>query len=280
MGFAATAGLGAIAGFTIFLGLPVARSRPSRSLVAMLNSASVGVLLFLFFDIVKNATEQVDTALAENRARGIGYGLLLAAGLAIGLLSLVVFERLALRRRKPPLPTGPGALAAATVAAAAPARARREPMAPAVRVALFIAVGIGLHNFSEGLAIGQAAHAGSYQQNLLWVLVIGFGLHNITEGFGITGPIVTLHPSWRLLGTLGLIGGGPTLVGTVLGYQFTSVAVSVLFLSLAAGAIVYVIGELQHAGRKIGAHDVAMVGLLTGFLVAYGTDLVLHAAGA
>ncbi len=53
-----------------------------------------------------------------------------------------------------------------------------------------------------------------------------------------------------------------------------------LFLSLAAGAILYVIGELQHAGRKIGAHDVAMVGLLTGFLVAYGTDLILHAAGA
>ncbi len=114
MGFAATAGLGAVAGFTIFLGLPVARSRPSQSRIAMLNAASVGVLLFLFFDIVKNATEQVDTALAENRARGIGYGLLLAAGLAVGLLSLVVFERAGAAPAQAAAPQRPGALAAAT----------------------------------------------------------------------------------------------------------------------------------------------------------------------
>jgi ZIP family zinc transporter len=277
MGFAATAGLGAVAGFTIFLGLPVARSRPSQGRIAMLNAASIGVLIFLFFDIVKNATDQVDTALGENRARGIGYGFLFAAGLAVGMLSLVVFERMTLRRRKP-LPGGPGAMVAGAVQSAT--RARREPLAPAVRVALFIAIGIGLHNFSEGLAIGQAAHAGSYQQNLLWVLVIGFGLHNITEGFGITGPIVSMRPPWRLLGLLGLIGGGPTLLGTMLGFQFTSVAVSVLFLALAAGAIVYVIGELQHAGRKLGSHDVAMVGLLVGFLLAYGTDRLLSVLGS
>lgn len=280
MGFAATAGLGAVAGFTIFIGLPVARSRPSANRMAMLNAASVGVLLFLFFDIVKNATEQVDAALAESRARGIGYGLLLAAGLSIGMLSLVAFERTALRKKKAPLPSGPGAMAATAVMTGAPARAERRPLAPAVRVALLIAVGIGLHNFSEGLAIGQAAHAGTYQQNLLWVLVIGFGLHNITEGFGITGPLVSTRPSWRLLGYLGLIGGGPTLIGTMLGYQFTSVAVSVLFLALAAGAIVYVIGELQHAGRKLGSHDLAMVGLLTGFLLAYGTDRLLSVVGS
>lgn len=278
MNFAATAGLGAVAGFTIFIGLPIARSRPTANRLAVLNAASVGVLLFLFFDIIKNATEQIDAALSENRARGIGYGLLLAAGLSVGMLSLVAFERLRKRGRTAPLPSGPGAMAAAVMGTSTPAR--REPLAPAVRVALFIAVGIGLHNFSEGLAIGQAAHAGSYQQNLLWVLVIGFGLHNITEGFGITGPIASMRPSWRLLGMLGVIGGGPTLVGTMIGYQFTSVAVSVLFLALAAGAIVYVIGELQHAGRKLGSHDLAMVGLLVGFLLAYGTDRLLSVVGS
>jgi len=277
MGFAATAGLGAVAGFTIFLGLPVARSRPAASRMALLNAGSIGVLLFLFFDIIKNATEQIDAALGQSRARGIGYGFLLAAGLAVGLLSLVVFERVALRRRRP-VPSGPGAMAATAVPARA-ARVLREPLAPAVRVALFIATGIGLHNFSEGLAIGQAAHAGTYEQNLLYVLVIGFGLHNITEGFGITGPLVGMRPSWRLLGVLGLIGGGPTLMGTLIGFQITSVAVSVLFLALAAGAIVYVIGELQHAGRKLGSHDVAMVGLLVGFLLAYGTDRLIAVVG-
>ena len=96
----------------------------------------------------------------------------------------------------------------------------------------------------------------------------------------ITGPMIGERPSWGFLGLLGLIGGGPTFLGTLIGYQVTSDAVSVLFLALAAGAILYVVGELQHAGRKIGAHDVAMLGLLLGFLVAYGTDLLLHVAGA
>jgi ZIP family zinc transporter len=156
--------------------------------------------------------------------------------------------------------------------------ARREPLDPALRVALFIAVGIGLHNFSEGLAIGQSAAGGVYR--LFTVLVIGFGLHNITEGFGITAPLIGRRPSWRFLGLCGLIGGGPTFFGTLLGYQFTDTAVSILFLALAAGAILYVVGELQHAGRKIGAHDIGMVGLLAGFLAGYGTDLLIHVAGA
>ena len=85
--------------------------------------------------------------------------------------------------------------------------------------------------------------------------------------------------SWRFLAALGLIGGGPTFLGTLLGYQTTSEALSVLFLSLAAGAIIYVVGELQHAGRRIGAHDIAMVGILVGFLAGYGTDKLLFIAG-
>jgi ZIP family zinc transporter len=278
MTFAGTAALGAVAGFTIFLGLPVARlRRPRPAVMAFLNAAAIGVLLFLFYDVLKNASETITGALDDNRARGIGYALLFAIGLAVGMLSLVVFERLGLRRQKRPLPSGPGSMAAGTLLEARPA-ARRQPLAPAFRVSLFIAIGIGLHNFSEGLAIGQSAAGGAYQ--LLYVLVIGFGLHNATEGFGVTAPIVGQRPSWGFLGLMGLIAGGPTLLGTLVGYQFTNAAMSVLFLALAAGAIVYVVGELQHAGRKIGSHDVAMVGLLLGFLAGYATDLLLHVAGA
>jgi len=281
MTYAQAAGLGAVAGLTIFLGLPVARvGRPRPAQLAFLTAASVGVLIFIFFDVISNASQTIETALDSNRGTGIGYGLLLAAGLAVGSLGLVVFERV-MKRRRSSMPSGPGALSAAAsldppTAPAAPAR--RQPVSGVYRVALFIAIGIGLHNFSEGLAIGQSAAASAYR--LFYVLVIGFGLHNITEGFGITAPLFGERPSWRFLGLLGLVGGGPTFVGTLLGYQFRSPAISVLFLALAAGAILYVIGELQHAGRKMGAHDVAMVGLLTGFLVAYGTDLLLHAAGA
>lgn len=281
MTLAQAAGLGALAGFTIFFGLPVARiGRPRPSRLAFLTAASVGVLIFLFFDVISNASETIETAIDSSRGTGIGYGLLLAAGLAVGSLGLIVFERV-MKRRPSSMPSGPGALAAAAVGqpVAAPTRTRTAVTA-AQRVAFFIAFGIGLHNFSEGLAIGQSAADGAYR--LFLVLVIGFGLHNVTEGFGITAPLFGERPSWRFLGLLGLIGGGPTFVGTLIGYATGGghPAVSVLFLALAAGAILYVIGELQHAGRKIGAHDVAMVGLLTGFLVAYGTDLVLHAAGA
>ena len=279
MSFAGAAGLGAVSGLTILLGLPIARwGRPGPRLMSFLTAGSVGVLLFIFYDVIRNASETVEARVATSPAAGAGFGLLLAAGISIGVFGLVLFERVSRRR---PLPAGPGAMAATRAAAA------RPPMAAPLRTALLIAVGIGLHNFSEGLAIGQSAAAGAYRFFL--VLVIGFGLHNITEGFGISGPMVGQRPSWRFLGLLGVVGGGPTLLGTVIGYGVTHLggassdmteAVSVLFLALAAGAIVYVIGELQHVTRKIGSHQMGMLGLLCGFLAGYGTDLLLRSIGA
>jgi ZIP family zinc transporter len=279
MSFAGTAGLGAVAGLTILLGLPIARwGRPSARLMSFLTAASVGVLLFIFYDVIRNASETVEARVAASPAVGAGFGLLLAAGISIGVFGLVLFERVSRRR---PLPAGPGAMAATR------ATTGRPPLTAPMRTALLIAVGIGLHNFSEGLAIGQSAAAGAYRFFL--VLVIGFGLHNVTEGFGISGPMVGQRPSWRFLGLVGVVGGGPTLVGTLVGYGVTRLggassdmtqAVSVLFLALAAGAIVYVIGELQHVSRKIGSHQMAMAGLLCGFLLGYGTDLLLRSIGA
>jgi ZIP family zinc transporter len=277
MSFAGTVVLGAVSGLTIMVGLPLCRwGRPGPRLMSFLTSASVGVLLFIFYDVIRNASETVEAQLGRSSTAGAGFGLLLAAGLAIGLFTLVFFERVTRRR---PLPSGPGALAAQAVAA-------RPPLSPPLRTALFIAIGIGLHNFSEGLAIGQSAAAGAYR--FFYVLVIGFGLHNVTEGFGISGPLIGRRPSWRFLALLGVIGGGPTLVGTLVGYGVTRVggastmsqAVSVLFLALAAGAIAYVIGELQHVNRKIGSHQMGMLGLLCGFLAGYGTDMLLKSLGA
>jgi ZIP family zinc transporter len=278
MSFVGTAILGAVSGLTIMLGLPIARwGRPGARLMSFLTMASVGVLLFIFYDVIRNASETVEAQMAHSAGNGVLFGALLAAGISVGLFSLLLFER-ASRRRPVPLPPGPGAMAAA------PAQARL-PLAAPLRTAMLIAVGIGLHNFSEGLAIGQSAASGAY--HFFLVLVIGFGLHNITEGFGISGPMLNQRPSWRFLATVGVVGGGPTFFGTVVGYGVThligasvaSDAVSVLFLALAAGAIVYVIGELQHVGRKIGNHEAGMAGLLVGFLAGYGTDLLLKSLG-
>ncbi|MDQ2959648.1 MAG: ZIP family metal transporter [Candidatus Dormibacteraeota bacterium] len=280
MSFVGTAVLGAVSGLTITLGLPIARyGRPGPRLMSFLTMASVGVLLFIFYDVIRNASQTVEAQMARSTGTGVLFGLLLAAGLAGGLFGLVMFERIT-RRGGRPLPAGPGAMAAAVRSTGI--RALPAPF----RTALFIALGIGLHNFSEGLAIGQSAAQGAYR--FFYLLVIGFGLHNITEGFGISGPMLNHRPTLRFLALLGLVGGGPTLVGTLVGYGVThlvgpstaSAAVSVLFLALAAGAIVYVIGELQHVGRKIGNHQAGMAGLLAGFLAGYGTDLLLKSFGA
>ena len=141
-------------------------------------------------------------------------------------------------------------------------------------------MGIGLHNFSEGLAIGQSAHRGEIQLAVL--LVVGFALHNATEGFGIVGPLAAggVRATWRYLLTVGLIAGGPTFLGTIVGNSVSSQYLFVAFLTMAAGAILYVIAELLFTGRRLGAWDVTIWGVLLGFLVGLGTELVIVAAHA
>jgi ZIP family zinc transporter len=157
-------------------------------------------------------------------------------------------------------------------------RAKTRAGALPRQIALGTAVGLGLHNFSEGLAIGSSAAKGDL--TLALTLVVGFGLHNVTEAFGIAAPLAGKRPSWALLGLVGLIGGGPNFVGTIVGYTFASPAVSVLFLSLAAGALVFVIGELFAAGRKLASPLWNGWGIGIGFLAGLLTDLVLIALGA
>jgi ZIP family zinc transporter len=113
------------------------------------------------------------------------------------------------------------------------------------------------------------------------VLVIGFGLHNATEGFGIVAPLSgdSERPSWRFLGLLGVIGGFPTFFGTVVGQAWTSTAVSVLFLALAAGSILYVVMELMNVCRLFSSKVVTAWGIMLGLTLGFATDFVLVAAG-
>jgi zinc transporter, ZIP family len=278
--------LGAIAGFTIFLGLPMGRIRsPRPGLKAFLNALAIGILTFLLWDVLSNAVEPIETAL--NRAavdhtgswlRFAGLASVFALCLAVGLLSLVYYDRwLASRRpapRPPTRPFGPGAAAVQELAAP-----RLLVTSPARRLALFIAVGIGLHNFSEGLAIGQSAAKGEI--SLAVLLIIGFGLHNATEGFGIVAPFAgePVLPSWRFLFTMGLIGGGPTFLGTLVGHSFVNDTMFLAFLALAAGSILYVVVQLLHVASKLGHKELLMWGMLLGLLLGFATDFVLVAAG-
>ncbi len=279
MSTAQTILLGAIAGFTIFLGLPLGRMRTRKVNVrTFLNGLSAGILVFLLIDIGRNAGGPLEESLSAARAGTGSWGSLVgifatyAVGLAVGLLGLLYSSR-GWRRLSPKASLGPGAMA---VAEADPADLRRRQ---ALHLGISIASGIGLHNFSEGLAIGQSAHHG--ELSLAFLLVIGFGLHNATEGFGIVGPLAAadVRPSWRWLALAGLIGGGPTFLGTVVGSLTSSTYVFVGFLAMAAGAIVYVIGELFSAGRRL-SWEVTLWGILAGFLIGLATELVVIAAGA
>jgi zinc transporter, ZIP family len=289
MGLGPTLLLGLIAGATILLGLPVGRlRRPAPSLRALLNAVAVGVLLFLVWDVLSAAWEPIDAALGGlhegkgHLATAIGYGALFTGGLAVGLLGLVGYERWMARRAAGPGPArfGPGAAHTTELAPA-----RRLPWTPARRLALLIAIGIGLHNFAEGLAIGQSAAAG--QIALATLLVIGFALHNATEGFGITAPLAgdtdadgtPRRPSWGLLLLFGLIGGGPTFLGTAVGHAVTSEPVSVVFLTLAAGSIIYVVLQLVGVAARTRRADLLGYGVFLGLVAGFLTDAIITAAG-
>jgi len=249
---------GFLAGATILLGLPVARLRqPSQTLRIALNAGAVGVLLFLVWDVLSAAWEPIDSGLTARpmSASLWPFAVLFVIGLGVGLVGLAQFERRWMRRTD---------------------RAELPPR----RLALLIAIGIGLHNFAEGLAIGQSASSG--QLALAGVLVVGFALHNATEGFGIVAPLTREQnrPSWRFLLLLGLIGGGPTLLGTLVGSLFVSEALSVLFLSLAAGSIIYVIIQLLGVLARAKRTGVVTAGILVGMIAGFATDAILTAGGA
>jgi ZIP family zinc transporter len=261
MSFVQTVILSAFAGGTIFLGLPVGRLRNlSTRCQAALTTAAAVVIHFLIYDVLSQAVGPVTAALDAARA-GSGStanfaldAAVLGGSVAFGLLSVTYLtQRLSARGKRPAL----------------------SPQ----QIAIGTAVGLGLHNFSEGLAIGQSAATGATTFALL--LVIGFALHNTTEGFAIGAPLSQgERPTWSFLGGAGIVGGGPTFLGGVLGYSIVSPLLSIAFLGLAAGALIFVFNEMMAVSRKFSLPMVTGVALTLGLLVAFGTDFVLTAAGA
>jgi zinc transporter, ZIP family len=274
--------LGAIAGFTILLGLPVGRMRNvSTSAAAVLNAGAAGVLVFLLVETFEHAFAPVEHALEGVTVESggtwgdfVGKSILFTVSLGAGLLSLVYYERWMARRAQRER-VGPGAASVNEFGLAH----RIHTMSSAKRLALFIAIGIGLHNFAEGLAIGQSAASGAI--SLAVLLIIGFGVHNATEGFGIVAPMAAEQelPSWGYLLLLGVIGGGPTFLGTVIGQSYVDETLDMVFLALAAGSILYVVVQLLQVAVKLDRKLQLMWGLFAGVAFGFGTELVLVAAG-
>jgi len=297
--------LGAIAGFTIFLGLPLAGLRNlSLKKRGFLNAFAIGILVFLIIDVFSHAWESTEEAANDVVAgksplsSAIVSLIAMFGGLGIGLLGLTWYESKYMK--KMPIVRSEGSFTkemSGNIVATGGEETRvsragvghnqqhqhqllQQQEVNLYKISMMIAIGIGVHNFSEGLAIGQSYVSGAIALAVL--LIIGFGVHNATEGFGIAGPLTGLakRPKIRFLILVGLIGGGPTFVGTLLGSLWSSNIASILFLSVAGGALIYVSMLMYNSGRKQTTNTVLMVGIFVGLFAGFITDLMIAMSGA
>jgi ZIP family zinc transporter len=309
--------LGSIAGFTIFLGLPLAvLQNLSAKKKGFLNAFAIGILVFLINDVFSHAWGSAEAVASDAFAGKSPIGdvifdlLAMFGGIAIGLLGLLWYESKYMKKpikqqqqlssrstaEGENIPSDNGSRIAAGGAELAEhqhqhqhqhqQQQQQKPLwqqqqeVTAYRIAMMIAVGVGTHNFSEGLAIGQSYVSGA--TGLAILLIIGFGAHNTTEGFGIAAPLAGLikKPRVRFLILAGLIGGGPTFIGTILGSLWNSPVAYTLFLSIAGGALVYVTLLMYNSGRRQTTNSILMIGIFVGLCAGFITDLIVTLGGA
>ena len=225
------------------LWLPWIRRIPPGWLRAVM-ALTIGLLAFLAIDATLEGFE-----LAGEGSQAFGGAALVLLGAAVAFLALTgISEWLAQRR------TG----------------------ASGAQLALLVAVGIGLHNLGEGVAIGAAYSAGALALGAF--LVVGFALHNTTEGLAIVAPIAHLRASLGRLALLGLIAGAPAVLGAWIGAAAFNASLAAFLFGFGAGAIVQVIVQLapslrDDSGRTL--HPVAVSGLLAGMALMFATGLLV-----
>jgi zinc transporter, ZIP family len=230
--------------------LPFLRTTGGR-LVRVLLAVTVGLLAFLAWEGASEGFE-----LAGRGGGAFGGTALVVVGAALAFLALTAVDQWLRTRRQ---------------AAAAEGRT-------GVRLALMIAIGIGLHNLGEGLAIGSAYAVGELALGAF--LVIGFTIQNTTEGLAIISPLTQSRPSVATLLGLGLIAGAPAILGAVLGATVNNAELSALLLGVGVGAIAQVIVQIapslreQHGPK---ASVTTLGGVALGLLVMYTTGLLVAA---
>lgn len=233
----------------IFLGIlwfPALRRLGTRAFTFLM-AVTVGLLLFLGIDATSEALEL---------ANGLGGAFQGVGIVGIGIAGTFLLLD-AISRRQQSL--------------------GRSEAQQRFSIALMIAIGIGLHNLGEGLAIGAAFAVGAAALGTF--LVIGFIIQNITEGLGIVAPIVKDKPNWLNLALLGLIGGVPAIIGAWIGGLSYSQPLSVLFLAIGAGAVFQVAWEIAKLVQKDAAKRPMPVtifaGVLAGMAILYLTGLLI-----
>ena len=230
------------------LWLPWVRRIPPAWL-RLVMALTIGLLAFLAVDATLEGFE-----LAAEGSQAFGGGALVLIGAGVAFLGLSgVSSWLTARRRA----AAAGGASGATLA-------------------LLVAVGIGLHNLGEGVAIGAAYSAGALALGAF--LVIGFAIHNTTEGLAIVAPIARERPSLRLLAALGLLAGAPAILGAWIGAAAFNSSLAAFLFGFGAGAIVQVIVQLAPTlrdgeGRTL--HPAAVSGILLGMATMFATGLLV-----
>jgi hypothetical protein len=230
------------------LWLPWIRRIPPAWLRGVM-ALTVGLLAFLAIDATLEGFE-----LAAEGSQAFGGAALVLIGAAVAFLLLTgVSAWLADRRR-----------------------AARAAGASGGHLSLLVAIGIGLHNLGEGVAIGSAYSVGALALGAF--LVVGFAIHNTTEGLAIVAPIAHLRPSLSRLALLGVIAGAPAVLGAWIGAAAFNASMAAFLFGFGAGAIAQVIVQLAPSlrdgeGRTL--HPVAVSGLLAGMAVMFVTGLLV-----
>jgi len=213
-------------------------------------SLTAGLLIFLGLDALKEALEAAGKV--PGAFKGVGIVLI---GVSAGLLGLMAVGERTMGRAR----------------AGAPGDRR-------LALAYMIAAGIGLHNLGEGLAIGAAYALGNVALGTF--LIVGFTIHNTTEGFGVVAPVARDGVRLKHLVLMGLLAGGPTILGTWIGGFTYSALWSILFLALGAGAIFQVVYELlklmARDAREAAGSVANFLGLILGLGIMYLTGLLVQ----
>jgi zinc transporter ZupT len=221
-------------------------------------------------------------ALRNVGARGVQFLLALTVGLLVFLLVDTFEEALEIAGEAAPLFQGPVLVFMVALASflLLLAVGRRGGRPTGIALAVFLAIGIGLHNLGEGLAIGAAFAAGA--AGLGTFLVLGFTLHNITEGIGIAAPMLRLRPPLIVFAGLALLAGGPAVIGMWVGSLAAAPQWAALALAIGAGAILQVVVEIGDYLRREGAGPSgallslpALSGFAVGVALMYATAVLV-----